>query len=116
MELDAQEGMSVRLTEAAIKQVWKLMERENLQGYGLRIGTVASGCSGFSYRLDFEHAMNPEDTVIEQDGLKLYVDCSALEHIKGTVIDYKSGRMTSGFAFENPTATGVCGCGTSFTV
>lgn len=116
MDLDDQESMRVRLTEPAMTQVKTLIEREKLNGYGLRISTVTGGCSGFSYKLDFERAMKPDDTVLEQDGLKVYVDSSTLEHIKGTVIDYKSGLMTSGFTFDNPTAADTCGCGTSFAV
>ena len=116
MDLNSQESVAVQLTESAVKQVQKLLHGENLEGYGLRISTVTGGCSGFSYKLDFERVMKPDDAVVEQDGLKVYVDGSTLENIKGTVIDYKSGRMASGFTFENPKAAGTCGCGTSFAV
>jgi len=104
----------VSVTEAAMEQINKLLTREKLDGHGLRISVVSGGCSGFSYKLDFERESNPSDTVVEQDKLKIYVDQSTVDHLKGTIIDYKSSIMGAGFTFQNPKATGTCGCGTSF--
>ena len=104
----------VAVTEAAMEQIKKLLVREKLDGHGLRISVVSGGCSGFSYKLDFERESNPSDTVVEQDTLKIYLDQSSIDHLKGTIIDYKSGLMGAGFTFQNPMATGSCGCGTSF--
>ena len=104
----------VAMTEAAMEQIKKLLVREKLDGHGLRISVVSGGCSGFSYKLDFERESNPSDTVIEQDTLKIYLDPSAVDHLRGTIIDYKNSLMGAGFTFQNPRATGTCGCGTSF--
>ncbi|HEV8341514.1 MAG TPA: iron-sulfur cluster assembly accessory protein [Candidatus Binatia bacterium] len=113
----AQEAVSepaLRLTEKAIEQVKTILARENLEGYGLRMGVVTSGCSGYSYHMDFEKEQKPADIVIEIDGLKIYVDSSIAKHLQGTVIDYTTGLQGAGFKFNNPNVTGTCGCGTSF--
>lgn len=104
----------VVVTEAAMEQIKKLFVREKLDGHGLRISVVSGGCSGFSYKLDFEREANPSDTVVEQDTLKIYLDQSTVDHLRGTIIDYRSDLMGAGFTFQNPIATGSCGCGTSF--
>jgi iron-sulfur cluster assembly accessory protein len=107
-------GPALSLTEKAIEQVKTILARENLQGYGLRMGVVPSGCSGYSYHMDFEKEQKPADIVIEIDGLKIYVDSSIAKHLQGTVIDYTTGLQGAGFKFNNPNVTGTCGCGTSF--
>ena len=104
----------VALTEAAIEQIKKMLLRDKLDGHGLRISVVSGGCSGYSYKLDFAKESNPGDIVVDQDTLKIYLDPSSIDHLKGTVIDYKSSLMEAGFTFQNPMATGSCGCGTSF--
>lgn len=104
----------VALTEAAIEQIKKMLLRDKLDGHGLRISVVSGGCSGFSYKLDFVREANASDTVVEQDSLEIYLDQSSIDHLKGTIIDYKSSLMGAGFTFQNPIATGSCGCGTSF--
>ena len=108
------EGPELRLTENAIAQAKTILARENLEGYGLRVSVVGGGCSGHSYGLDFEKEAKPGDTVLEMDGLKVYLDASSRKYLKGTVIDYASGLQGAGFKFNNPNATATCGCGTSF--
>ena len=108
------EGPELRLTEKAIAQAKAILARENLEGYGLRVGVVGGGCSGHSYGLDFEKEEKPGDTVLEMDGLKVYLDPSSRKYLQGTVIDYVSGLQGAGFKFHNPNATATCGCGTSF--
>ena len=104
----------VRLTEKAVNQVKALLEREQLQGHGLRIGVTGGGCSGFSFALDFEREEKPGDLVTVIDGLAIYVDAQSASLLRGTVIDYVTGLQDAGFKFNNPNATGTCGCGTSF--
>ncbi|MBI4529637.1 MAG: iron-sulfur cluster assembly accessory protein, partial [Deltaproteobacteria bacterium] len=86
----------------------------NLDGYGLRVAVTSGGCSGFSYGLDFENQEKPEDTVLEIEGVKIYVDRSSAAHLSGTVIDYVAGLQGAGFKFTNPNVKSTCGCGTSF--
>jgi iron-sulfur cluster assembly accessory protein len=78
------------------------------------VGVTDGGCSGFSYKLDFDKEQKPEDTVREWGGLKVYVDPKSAPFLKGTVIDFVAGIYGGGFKFTNPNATGTCGCGTSF--
>ena len=105
---------SLRLTDAAIAHVKKIRQRENLADRGLRVSVTTGGCSGFSYKLDFDDSPKPEDVVLELDGLQVYVENAILQQLEGTVIDYVSELQGASFRFSNPNATGTCGCGTSF--
>lgn len=105
---------TLRLTDAAVAHVKKIRERENLAGRGLRVSVVSGGCSGHSYKLDFDDGPRPEDQVLELDGLQVYVENAILDQLAGTVIDYVSALQGASFRFSNPNATGTCGCGTSF--
>ena len=83
---------------------------------GLRIGVTPGGCSGFRYSLNLEDTPGADDAVIESHGVRLFVDEFSAQYLNGVTVDYKSNFQESGFAFENPNATGGCGCGSSFTV
>ena len=104
----------LKLTENAIAQAKVILARENLEGHGLRVAVVSSGCSGYSYHMDFEKEEKPGDTVLEVDGVKVYLDASSSKYLQGTVIDYVSGLQGAGFKFNNPNVKSTCGCGTSF--
>ncbi len=104
----------LKLTENAIAQAKAILARENLEGHGLRVAVVSSGCSGYSYHMDFEKEEKPGDTVLEMDGVKVYLDASSNKYLQGTVIDYVSGLQGAGFKFNNPNVKSTCGCGTSF--
>lgn len=106
--------LDLTLTEKAIQQVKALLARDKLEGHGLRVGVTGGGCSGFSYRLDFDKEEKPGDTVLQRDGVKVYVDPTSAPYLQGTTIDFVSGLYGGGFKFSNPNATGTCGCGTSF--
>lgn len=106
----------LKLTDKAISAVKSILAREQLEGHGLCVAVVTSGCSGFSYGLDFQKEARPGDTVLEMDGLKVYVDEASARHLQGTVIDYVTGLQDAGFKFSNPNVKGTCGCGTSFSV
>ena len=112
--LNNQDDLGLTLTENAIRQVKLLLARDKKEGYGLRVGVTDGGCSGFSYKLDFDKEQKPQDTVREWDGLKVYIDPKSAPFLKGTVIDFVAGIYGGGFKFTNPNATGTCGCGTSF--
>ena len=105
----------VTLTAKAIEMVKDAMTRENLTGYGIRVGVVGGGCSGFQYSMDFENAEREGDAVFEQDGVKLFVDPMSSMYLMGVEIDYVEGQFgQSGFSFKNPNAKHTCGCGSSF--
>lgn len=104
----------VRLTEKAAEMVKKAMEQENMVGHGLRVGVIGGGCSGLQYLLDFTQTPTPEDFVVEQFGISIYVDQYSAGHLVGTTIDYVDSLQGSGFKFENPNIQRSCGCGSSF--
>ncbi len=105
----------VTLTPKAIEMVKDAMTRENMTGYGIRVGVVGGGCSGFQYSMDFENAERDGDLVVEQDGIKLYVDPMSSMYLQGVTVDYVVGLQGAGFKFNNPNARNTCGCGQSFT-
>jgi iron-sulfur cluster assembly accessory protein len=108
-------GSPVSLTAKAAEMVRDAMTRENLTGYGIRVGVVGGGCSGFQYSMDFENAPKDGDAVYEQDGIKLYVDPMSSMYLQGVTVDYIVGLQGAGFKFNNPNARNTCGCGQSFT-
>jgi len=107
--------MTISLTESAAGRVRSQLERRG-RGLGLRLGVKASGCSGFSYVVDYADEVRPDDQVFETAGVKVYVDAGSLAAIDGTRIDFVRQGLNESFRFENPNVRGECGCGESFTV
>jgi len=107
----------VTLTPKAVEMVKITREQEGMDAsYGLRVAVMGGGCSGFQYALDFEQEPRETDTVMEVDGLQVFVDPVSSRYLDGVTIDYVFGMHGAGFKFENPRATGTCGCGSSFAV
>jgi iron-sulfur cluster assembly accessory protein len=107
----------VHLTAKAVEMIRHTRQQEGLEeDNGLRVAVMGGGCSGFQYALDFERESRPTDTVLEFDGLKVYVDPVSARYLQGTTIDYVLGMQGAGFKFSNPNAVGSCGCGSSFAV
>jgi len=105
----------VRLSDKAAAMVRETIERENLQGSGLRVAVVGGGCSGFQYSLDIEKDERAGDLVFEANGVKCFVDPMSSMYLLGVEIDYVEGQFgQSGFSFKNPNAKHTCGCGSSF--
>jgi iron-sulfur cluster assembly protein len=106
--------LDLKLTDGAIEQIKNLLKRDNRTGHGLRVSVTDGGCSGHSYKLDFDKEQKTSDTVLEQNGIKIFVDDASAPFLQGIIIDYESGLYGGGFKFANPNATATCGCGTSF--
>ena len=105
----------IKLTDRAAAMVKETIERENLQGSGLRVAVVGGGCSGFQYSLDIEKDERSGDMVFEVKGVKCFVDPMSSMYLLGVEIDYVEGQFgQSGFSFKNPNAKHTCGCGSSF--
>ena len=81
---------------------------------GLRVSVQPGGCSGFKYSLLIEDQAGDDDTVLPQDGFRVFVDPFSMQYLNGVVIDYVTSMQGSGFTFKNPNSTGGCGCGSSF--
>ena len=108
--------MSISLTQAAANRVTTMLEKRG-SGIGLRLGTKKSGCSGFAYVVDYADTVEPNDVVIETQGVKVIVDKNSLPNIEGMELDYvKNNALNEGFEFNNPNVKNMCGCGESFTV
>ncbi|HEU4400976.1 MAG TPA: iron-sulfur cluster insertion protein ErpA [Candidatus Polarisedimenticolia bacterium] len=104
----------IQITEKAASEIKSLMEKEGLQDHGLRVAVAGGGCSGMSYRLNFEKDPADGDKVLETQGVRVFVDTKSYLFLNGTVLDYTSGLSGTGFVFQNPNAKSTCGCGNSF--
>lgn len=112
-------SVQLNLTPAAVAKVRDFIAAEKdlpAETVGLRIGVLPGGCSGFKYEMSIDEAPGQDDMIIEIEGVRVFVDSFSAPHLAGVKIDYVSTMQSSGFAFENPNATGGCGCGTSFSV
>ncbi|AKU64043.1 iron-sulfur cluster assembly protein [Aggregatibacter aphrophilus] len=107
--------MSITLTESAADRVKTFLEKRG-KGIGLRLGIKTSGCSGLSYMLEFVDALNEDDQVFEQHGVKVIVDTKSLVYLDGTQLDFVKEGLNEGFKFTNPNVKDECGCGESFNV
>ena len=115
--MSTETGVQINLSEAAAAEVRKFMAAETVpaETAGLRLGVLPGGCSGFKYSLNIEESAQDDDIVLDAQGLRLFVDGFSLQYLNGVTIDYVTSMQGSGFTFNNPNATGGCGCGTSFT-
>jgi len=100
-------------TPTAVEKVKAIMAQRGEDG-GLRIAVVGGGCSGFQYQMTLDKQANADDKVIEQDGLRVYVDPRSFLYLHGATVDYVETLTGAGFKFENPNAKSSCGCGESF--
>ncbi|MEO5374706.1 MAG: iron-sulfur cluster assembly accessory protein [Alphaproteobacteria bacterium] len=107
---------AITLTDAAATRVKEMMAGLAEPVLGLRVGVKTAGCSGLAYVLEYATEQRDNEDVIEDKGVKLFVDPKALMFLIGTRMDYRDGKMGSSFVFSNPNETGRCGCGESFRV
>ena len=105
------------LTHKAVNMIKITREQDGIDpSYGLRVAVRGGGCSGMEYALDFEQEARPNDFLLDYDDLKVFVDAVSARYLQGTEIDYVLGMAGAGFKFNNPKASGSCGCGSSFSV
>lgn len=107
--------MTLRLTSRAEARVLEYLKRRG-SGVGLRVGVTETGCSGYSYVLDYADEVTSEDIVMKQNRLSIVVARDSLPLLEGTEVDFIQKELNEQFVFTNPNATGECGCGESFTV
>jgi iron-sulfur cluster assembly protein len=107
--------MSVSLTESAARQIKKQLEKRG-KGLGLRLGVKQSGCSGYTYTIDYADALNEGDEVFENFDVKVIIATTDLELVNGIELDYRKEGINEAFKFNNPNVKGTCGCGESFSV
>ncbi|HWJ18606.1 MAG TPA: iron-sulfur cluster assembly accessory protein [Geobacterales bacterium] len=104
----------INLTENAISAVRTAISRADAPIEGLRLAVDAGGCAGFKYMMGLVTKADPDDVVVERDGVKVFVDPDSVMYLDGTTVDFVIGIQNSGFTFENPQATSKCSCGKSF--
>ena len=107
--------MAISLTESAAERVRSYLEARG-QGVGLRLGVTETGCSGYSYVVNYADEVDDSDVVFEDKGVKVVVDAEALPLIDGTEVDFIKNGLNEAFSFRNPNVTGECGCGESFNI
>ena len=110
-------AMNLHVTEPAAVEIKKFMSSEEglPESAGLRVRVVPGGCSGFQYSLNIEEESRQGDFILDEKGVRLFVDMFSAQYLNGVEIDYVTNVMGSGFTFKNPNSTGSCGCGSSFT-
>ena len=104
----------ISLTDAALKEVKRLINVQGIEEGGLRLGVKGGGCSGLSYTINFDDKIGQYDQVYEIDGVKVIVDAKSAIYLQGTQLDYQKDMMGGNFKFLNPNANKTCGCGESF--
>lgn len=104
------------VSEAAKKKIEEIKTNENKPDYFVRITVSGGGCSGLSYKMDFDNELKPEDQQFEDKGVKLVTDLRSFLYVCNTTLDFSDGLNGKGFEFKNPNATRTCACGESFAV
>ena len=107
---------AVILTLAAETRVADLMSKAPGDAIGVKLSTPQRGCSGLAYSVDYVTEANPMDERIETPGGLFFIDAASVLYLIGSTMDWQEDDFAAGFVFDNPNATGSCGCGESFTV
>ncbi len=106
----------VRLTEAAANRLRQIMVDAEGKYLGVRVGVSNGGCAGMSYTMNYAEETNPLDEVMEDQGVKIFIEPKAILFLIGTEMDFETGKLGSRFTFRNPNETASCGCGESVSI
>ena len=106
----------IKLSQNAAQRIKEIMSKAEDKTIGVRIGVKSGGCAGMSYVMEYSKELNPTDEVIEDKGVKVFIDPAAVMYLLGTEMDYKKEEFSSSFVFNNPNETERCGCGESFKI
>ena len=106
----------ITLSDKAANRIKEIMSSSNDLTVGVRVGVTFGGCAGMSYVMEYAKANKNNDEIIEDKGVKVFIDPSAVMYLLGTEMDYKKEEFSSTFLFKNPNETERCGCGESFKV
>jgi len=108
---------AIHVTDKARERVKSLMQEAGYdENYFLRVSVVGGGCSGLSYKMDFDKELKAADQVFEDNGVKVVTDLKSFLYLVNTVLDFSDGLNGKGFHFNNPNASRTCACGESFAV
>ena len=106
----------IKLSNNAAERIKQIMSKAENSAIGVRVGVKSGGCAGMSYVMEYANEIKPNEEVIEEKGVKVFIDPKAIMYLLGTEMDYKKGKFSSQFIFKNPNETERCGCGESFKV
>ena len=105
----------IKLSDKAASRIKEILSKEK-DTMGVRIGVKSGGCAGMAYIMEYAKTHQPNDELIEEKGVKVFIDPSAIIYLLGTEMDYKKDEFSSSFVFNNPNETERCGCGESFKI
>lgn len=114
METETTSKTAIALTSAAIAEVKSIIAKKGLGGAALRLSVEGGGCSGLSYKLNFDTEVTQHDDTFEFEDLTVIIDKKSGIHLSGTTLDFSNALVGGGFKFQNPNAKQSCGCGESF--
>ena len=106
----------IKLSDNAADRIKEIMLGEKSNTIGVRVAVKSGGCAGMSYVMEYAKEINPSDEIIEDKGVKVFVDAAAVMYLLGTEMDYKKEEFSSSFVFNNPNESERCGCGESFKI
>jgi iron-sulfur cluster assembly protein len=107
---------AVRLSDAAAARIHEIMTNADGKYQGVRVGVTNGGCAGMSYTMDYAEEVKPFDEVIEDKGVKIFIDPKAILFLIGTEMDFVREKLGARFIFNNPNQTAACGCGESVSI
>ena len=106
----------IKLSDNAANRIKEIMSKAENTAIGVRVGVKSGGCAGMSYIMEYAKEAKNNEEVIEDKGVKVFIDSNAIMYLLGTEMDYKTDKFSSQFVFKNPNETERCGCGESFKV
>ena len=106
----------IKLSDNAANRIKEIMSKAENTAIGVRVGVKSGGCAGMSYVMEYAKEAKKNEEVIEDKGVKVFIDSNAIMYLLGTEMDYKTDKFSSQFIFKNPNETERCGCGESFKV
>ena len=106
----------IKLSDNAAQRIKYIMSKAKDSTIGVRVGVKSGGCAGMSYVMEYAKEIRPNEEVIEEKGVKVFIEPKAIMYLLGTEMDYKQEEFSSQFIFKNPNETERCGCGESFKV
>ena len=106
----------ITLSDKAAERIKQIMSAAKDGSIGVRVGVKSGGCAGMAYIMEYINKPNPNDEIIEDKGVKVFIDSAAVMYLLGTEMDYKKEDFSSNFVFKNPNETERCGCGESFKI
>ena len=106
----------IKLSDNAVSRIKEIMSKAENTTIGVRIGVKSGGCAGMSYIMEYANEAKPNEEIVEDKGIKVFIDPKAVMYLLGTEMDYKKEKFSSQFIFKNPNETERCGCGESFKI